>query len=129
VNIGKFKTGFYVAENKIIQFSSTASIGATGNANSLNSEMRKIFSYWNNRPDDGFSSGEIKRVIVCGAEASQEDFVRELMEEVEAEWRLADVWVNAFSIKNGLPEISFEESLGFATAIGLALPRGGNFYV
>jgi hypothetical protein len=37
---------------------------------------------------------------------------------------LADVWQNAFSFDSYIPEISYKQSLRFATVAGLALRRG-----
>jgi hypothetical protein len=135
VNIGETKTGLYVVEDEVVQFSSTPPLGSVEvqgyrDIQSLKSEVRKLFSFWNTRLDKrGIPQRKIERIILCGEGAAKEDFVSELMTGFEVEYSIADVWGNAFSIKEHLPELPFQASLSYPAAIGAALPPRENMYV
>jgi len=136
LNIQETKTGLYVVEDEVVQFSSTPSLGSRTNESgyvdlaNLKSEIRKLFSFWKTHLDkQGIPQGKIERVLLVGEGASKEDFVTELMSGIDAPYALADVWANAFSIKKHLPEVPFETSLSYGAAIGAALPDKEHIYV
>jgi hypothetical protein len=81
--------------------------------------MRKVFAFWSTRPD----SKEIQKAILCGFGASKKDFIEKLMSEGHLPYKLADVWINMSPSRGHVPEISTEESLSYASVIGLGLPR------
>lgn len=127
INLSLKKTGFYVVEEEVVQFSTTLTYGigkddSYPSLNDLKAEMRKVFAFWNARTDPK-SEKKIEKVILCGFGASSKDFVEKLMAESEAPYALADVWLNMSASRNHVPEISFDESLDCASAIGLVLPR------
>ena len=43
------------------------------------------------------------------------------MQGLDTPYIMADVWKNVFSLNSNLPELSFDKSLGYAAAVGLAL--------
>jgi Tfp pilus assembly PilM family ATPase len=127
INLSLKKTGFYVVEDSVVQFSTTPAYGfgaegAYSNFIDLKSEMRKVLTFWNVRTDKfGKPTKKIEKVVLCGSGANDEDFVKKLMEEVDIEYLLADVWLNTSSSREHMPEIPFSESLDYASAIGLVL--------
>ncbi|MDO8728921.1 MAG: pilus assembly protein PilM [bacterium] len=129
INISLEKTGFYVVEEEVVQFSTTVAYGISGdesypNLNDLKVEMHKIFTFWNARTNkSGQPEKKIEKVILCGLGGNKVDFVEKLMSESEVPYMLADVWQNLSSSKSQTPEISFEESLSYAAVIGLVLPH------
>lgn len=139
VNISWGKTGFYVVEDGIVQFSTTLAFGlgedgAPPNPGDLKGELRKVLSFWNlhadNVPRNGISQKNkdrslkmISRAIMCGPGAGKKDFVRDLMTGFDIEYVLADIWLN-LSSRERLPGLSFEESLDYIPAVGLILARG-----
>jgi len=136
LNIQETKTGLYVVEDEIVQFSSTPTFGfrksEAGYTDLVNlkSELRKLFSFWNTRLDkQGIPQRKIERILLTGDGASKEEFVSELMSGIDAPYVLADVWANAFSIQKHLPEVPFETSLSYGAAIGAALPNRDHIYV
>ncbi len=136
LNIQETKTGLYVVEDEVVQFSSTPTLGSQKNETgyvdlaNLKLEIRKLFSFWKTHLDkQGIPQRKIERVLLVGEGASQEDFVTELMSGIDAPYALADVWANAFSIKKHLPEVPFETSLSYGAAIGAALPDKEHIYV
>ena len=129
VNLSLKKTGFYVVEKEVVQFSTTSTYGvgdddSYSDLNDLKAEMRKVFAFWNARTDRSGKSGKkIEQVILCGLGGSKVDFVEKLMGESEVPYALADVWLNMSPSRSHVSAIPFEESLGYASAIGLVLPR------
>lgn len=129
INLALKKTGFYVVEDGIVQFSTTPvfGIGADGayaNLADLRAEMRKVTTFWNVRTDKhGHPSKKIEQIVLCGQGASDTTFVGKLMEGSEIGHQLADVWLNLSSSRDHTPSIHFEESLSYTPAIGLVLPH------
>lgn len=136
VNLSTEKTGMYIVEDEIVHFTSTTPFGARNidgaypDIHDLKSELRKIFAFWNTRLDpNGIPVRKIEKILIVGDEATREDFVSEIMSDIAIEYALANVWVNALSFEETVPNIPFKESLACAAAIGLSLPRKENFYV
>lgn len=63
----------------------------------------------------------IEEIILCGGDANFIGLADYLSKAVKTPVRLANVWENAINLNNMIPEIEFNESLKYATAIGLAL--------
>lgn len=124
INLSRKKTGFYVVEEEVVQFNTTPaySIGEGDSYPSLNdlkAEMHKVLAFWNARPGE-----KIENIILCGFGASKKDFVDKLMSESEIPYALADVWQNVSVSQGNVPNLSFDESLEYASAIGLVLSSG-----
>lgn len=136
VNLTAGKSGLYIVEDEVVQFTSTIPFGTREvngsypDVHDLKSEIRKVFAFWNTRIDSaGIPSRKIEKIMFVGEDAYREDFIAEVMSDLSLEYSLANVWVNALSFEETVPYIPFKESLGCAAAIGLALPRKDNFYV
>jgi len=135
VNLSIRKTGFYVVEEEVVQFSTTPAYGVgVGDLQSdledLKAEMHKVFSFWNTRTDKlSKLENKIEKVTLCGLGANNQDFVERLMSGVEVKYEFANVWLNTSSSRSRIPEISFNESLDYASAIGLVLSRYKEKYV
>src|SRR3990167_10888877 len=90
INLSLKRTGFYVVEEEVVQFSTTLAYGIDGddsysNPNDLKAEMRKVFAFWNARTDKSGKPGKkIEKIILCGLKGSKMDFVEKLMSENEA---------------------------------------------
>lgn len=129
INLSLKKTGFYVVEDGVVQFSTTPifSIGADGayaNLADLRAEMRKVITFWNVRTDKyGRPSKKIEQIVLCGQGASDTVFVEKLMEGSEIGHQPADVWLNLSSSRDHTPAIHFEESLSYTPVVGLVLPH------
>ena len=110
INLGSRKTGFYVIEDEVVQFSTTL---PKIDASSLKTEIRKILSFWSAR-----SNTEIKKVLLAGAGATDEEIIKGL-KELKTEYPLS------FSLAN--PWQERRELIDFASAIGSALASIKNF--
>jgi type IV pilus assembly protein PilM len=87
----------------------------------LRDELNKQYQYWKNHEDCGIKHDEIKRIVLCGGDAN----LTGLSEYLEASMKIrvehANAWVNISDMTLSVPSMSFEESLGYATVLGLAL--------
>ena len=63
---------------------------------------------------------KIEKAILCGTGGNKKDFVEKFMSEGDVEYSPADVWLN-MSSRGHVPEIPLDESLDYASAIGLVL--------
>ncbi|PCI27584.1 hypothetical protein COB55_05460 [Candidatus Wolfebacteria bacterium] len=90
----------------------------------LKDEINKHHSYWNDRVklDKENDGGEaINRIILCGRDSTLHGLAEYMSANLKSSVGVANVWVNTFDVAEYIPPISAKESLGFATAVGLAL--------
>jgi len=130
VNLGEKKTGLYVCEDEVVQFSSTTSYGAKEeDLGNLKAEMKKLFAFWNTRVDKhGHPEKRIEKILFTGPGARHEAFITSLMFGIEIAHDIGNVWVNAFRSRSG-PDIPPNEALSLAAAVGAALPAQEKDYV
>lgn len=107
--------GIYLTYKGVVKFSSILAISPEESesfASLVITEFKKISDYW--------KEGNLK-CILCG----RHEICKKVLKAFEMTGgfsvSLANVWVNAFSLQNYIPEISFEDSLHFAGAVGLFL--------
>lgn len=85
----------------------------------LRDELNKQYSYWDTH--DNTKEGKIDRIILCGGDANLAGLSDYLELSMKIKVENANVWVNIIDVKTSVPEIFFEESLSYATVVGLAL--------
>jgi type IV pilus assembly protein PilM len=90
----------------------------------LRDEMNRLAGYWNNLKRSKTQLPEISEIVFSGVDASLPGFIEYFSLVMEYRVRLANVWSNIYeTIEGAVPPIPFEESLDYATAIGLSLPK------
>ena len=90
----------------------------------LSQEIKKYTEYWSTHYGHKHKKNretEIKEIILCGGDANLPGLAEFLSEKLNIPVKLANVWINVFNFDDYIPEIKFNASLKFATAIGLAL--------
>ncbi len=89
----------------------------------LRDEIAKQFKYWNENL--GRTIGRpIERVLVCGGQSSLPGLAEYLGLSLGVPVTLGDVWRNLFEVgRSKVPPLTRNQSLRYATAIGLALRR------
>lgn len=123
VHFSSDKIGVYVVKNRIVHFTSTINIlrDPVNFYNKAAFEVLKVMNYWSEsiKKDKNLT---FQKIIVCGS-----DFEHSCLDIISQttgiKASLANVWVNAFDLKMYVPDIGFEDSLRYASAIGLALPQ------
>lgn len=128
IYVGDARTGFGIVSDGALQFTSTVKVGRTGNPaddekrkSVLKDEIAKLNLYWQSHNED--CGKPIKRIIVSGKDATASGLKEFLAEAAGCPVDLANVWTNVFNLGEQIPEMSSEDSLDYAPAIGLAISR------
>jgi len=87
----------------------------------LRDELNKQSLYWKNHYGLEKDSREINHIILCGGDANLSGLASYLETSMNIKVVNADTWINISLLKGSVPSISFEESLSYATVLGLAL--------
>ena len=88
----------------------------------LRDEVNKNFMYWHTHPDEhGKARPVIESILLVGGDANLAGLSDYLTSSLRVKTTVSDVWVNAGLPEGEIPEISRTASLGYATALGLAL--------
>ena len=88
----------------------------------LRDEVAKNFLYWHTHQDEeGRDRPAIKKIILCGGDANLIGLAEYFSISIKIPVETANVWTNIMSLEKYIPEITFNRSLAFATALGLAL--------
>ena len=85
----------------------------------IKDEIATRMQYWNMR--SGSSERRVEKIILCGGSSNLHGLPEYLTESLEVPTVRGNVWENAFSLENTVPEIDRRHSYGYAAAIGLAL--------
>jgi len=88
----------------------------------LRDELNKQFIYWENHNTK--KDEHINHIILCGGDANLTGLAEYLESSLKIKVENANVWVNILNTKELIPEMTFEESLGYATVLGLSM---GNY--
>lgn len=162
VNVGETRTGLFIVERGIVQFTLTIPAGggeitaALGKELSLapadaekirrergftrnrknielflpilektfaplKNEMGKLLIYWQTHTPEGSAGKPIERIVLTGTDAGLAGLREYCAAAAHLAADLADVWQNAFSYDEYIPDIPLLESLSYAAPIGLAL--------
>ncbi len=88
----------------------------------IKDELVTRMQYWHNR-NGNETNRRISALIMCGGSANLRGLSEYLSDTITVPCRRANVWENSFSVEHTIPPIDQRHSLGYATAIGLALKR------
>jgi Tfp pilus assembly PilM family ATPase len=124
------KIGMYVVYKGIVHFTSTIAMTPDmyTNPEYITREVQKVIAFWQSNKSPVASTYPIAEVYVCG-EHIDESIISICASRLAVPVYKANVWVNAFDIHTTIPQISFIDSLAYATAVGLALPPHSLVYV
>lgn len=91
----------------------------------LKDEINKLSMYWRTHTSDGGETEpKITKMILCGRDAALPGFADYLSPALQSGVEVGNVWSNTFSLNEYIPPIQLGESLDYAAAVGLALPKG-----
>jgi hypothetical protein len=124
INFSPEKVGLYVSHARVVRFTSTISTKGeySNNPAFLMQEIKKLYTYWHTLKENiDKPERQISHIYVCG-EGFDETMVSYIGSHSQTPTNLANVWINAFDINTTIPEIPFNESIKYASAIGLAMP-------
>jgi len=92
----------------------------------LRDELNKQYTYWETHNSNNEKHEQINHIILCGGDANLAGLSEYLESSMKIKVENANVWVNILDTENSVPDMSFEESLSYATVLGLSL--GGYAY-
>ncbi len=118
VHIMNNKTGIYIVCGGVVCFTSTISLGSSSDISLFQNEIIKVYSYW---LEYGVG-GVINKIILSGKEALRIGGDSRISPDPRIPVEIAEIWQNAFSNNHYIPPITFEDSLQYVVAAGLALP-------
>lgn len=87
----------------------------------LRDELNKQYQYWKNHDNNGIKHDQISRIVLCGGDANLTGLSDYLEASMNIKVEHANAWVNISDMDISVPSMSFEESLGYVTVLGLAL--------
>jgi len=88
----------------------------------IKDELVTRVQYWHSRSYKQHDR-RIKEIILCGGSVNLRGLPEYLTEAMGIKATRANVWGNAFPLNAFIPPIDLRHSYGYATAVGLALPR------
>ena len=119
VNINKQKTALYLVTSGVVHFTLNLNFGRDS-MDEIKEEIKKV--YWHGGLEKpGEESKKFGKIIICGEALNINGVASLLSHGIGVPASVANVWTNAFFLGHFIPDISFEDSLAFAAAIGLAL--------
>jgi len=145
VTIDKTKSCLSVVSDGVVRYASTVSIGSIDLvskglggfktskdesrsflANDFKSEIKKVYTYWSSQGDNSAplkhaKARNIEKVLVCGDGVFEAGVLEQIASGVPTSVEVANVWTNAFSFGDYIPEIVAKDSIEYAGAVGLAL--------
>jgi type IV pilus assembly protein PilM len=98
----------------------------------LRSNIERYYFYWQTHKDSKEGPGAqmpvledqtIKKIVLSGGYANLGGLSEYLSRELRVKTVRANAWANVCSLESYIPPITYRESLGYATAVGLALHR------
>lgn len=93
-----------------------------GTAASLADEIARHYQYWDTKRNErGERVTQVARILLAGGSSNLRGLPDYIAGRVQAETREVNVWQNVCSFDDYIPPIDRHHSLGYATAIGLAL--------
>jgi len=92
----------------------------------IRDEINKLYIYWHTHGTEERGGGKIKKIVMCGGGANLIGLSDYLSASLKIKVELANPWCNVNSFKYYIPEIPFNEALGYASVIGLALGGVGD---
>lgn len=99
------------------------SLSLVSNISILRDTINKHHTYWQTHDDNGKKRTPIQKIYLCGGDSNLAGFASYLAAGLPVPVELAQAMVNVNSLDQYVPEINFNDSLRYATAIGLALHR------
>jgi Tfp pilus assembly PilM family ATPase len=120
LHLMKKKAALYVIYHGIVSFSATVTLSTPGTdiISNIRDEAAKVHAYWN---EYGEGNHQIDHLLVCGEHELGVGMADAIVAALGIKAENVNVWLNAFTTDKYHPPISFDESLQYAVAAGLAL--------
>lgn len=125
INFGATKTIFIIFSGSAIHFTSSLPISGTEPIlDKLKTQVQNYISFYSTHAHEhGLKNHEIQKIILSGGPANLIGLSHYLSLELKIPVELGNSWTNIlkFPLLKEIPEMSYDKSLEFTTAFGLAL--------
>ncbi len=123
----KTERGFLKNGDASDKSQTTIFLSLINTASALKDEIDRIVLYWQSYVSKHSSNndGSIDRILLSGRDALINGFKEYLRATVRLQVDTANVWSNVYDLDVKIPNIDYIDSLDYAVAIGLGLPRIG----
>ncbi len=120
INIGVTKASLSIVHDSQVLFTSNVSV--TTSFQIILEEIKKVTTYFQTQADRrGEVAPTFEKILLCGVGAIQIDVLNLLRAHAGIPTEIANVWTNVFSLREYIPDITQEQSLSYASAIGVAI--------
>ncbi len=92
-----------------------------GGISTLKDEINRRYIYWHEKKDQFGEFPPITTVYLCGGHSNLRGLADYLSVGLKLNVVQVNPWANCVSFDNAIPDITYEESMSYVTAIGLAL--------
>jgi len=88
----------------------------------LRDEISRHLLFWNTKKEEEKEDYSlVRKIILCGGDSNLLGLIDYLSVSMKTKVETANVWVNINDREKYIPEMNLEQSLSYATAIGLSL--------
>lgn len=104
---------------------STVFMSLINTASALKDEIDKVILYWQSyvAKRGRITEHSVTGLILSGHDAEINGIREYLLATIKLPVQTANVWINIYEIEKHIPEIPYIDSLDYAVAIGLGLPK------
>lgn len=92
-----------------------------GGISTLKDEINRRYVYWNEKKAQYGDLPAIETVYLCGGHSNMRGLSDYLSVGLKLNVAQGNPWVNCVSFEHAIPEMPYEQSMSYVTAIGLAL--------
>lgn len=129
INIDQTGTNISVVEEGFVQYTQTINVKSSDISNKMSDEtsallkdsINKVIIYWFTSKESSTQNPKIENIILTGDDIGSSDLINFLESNLFVNVTFANVWKNCFDINEYIPLLSKEESLKYATCIGLSM--------
>jgi Tfp pilus assembly PilM family ATPase len=87
----------------------------------LRDEINRRYMYWHENKEQFGSFPAIDTVYLCGGHSNLRGLSDYLSSSLKLKVVQVNPWINCFSLEDVVPKMTYETSMSYVTAIGLAL--------
>jgi len=131
INVDMHATNISIVENGFVQYTQTLPLSGDLITNNMTPEMsanfkdsiNRVIIYWFTSRDKSNPGSKIENIILTGESLKSTNLINYLETSLSVNATLGNVWKNCFDLNSFIPKISKEDSLKYATCIGLCLVK------
>lgn len=121
IDLGKNYGAIFIVSDGVVVSHTTLEFDEISDS-ILRDKVAKHFLHWHTYKDEeGKNNSPIQKIILCGDNSDLAKLAEYLSVGLRNKVELANVWINVLDTQKFVPPINFKQSLGFASALGLAL--------